>query len=181
MYVYASISRAKSSSVIVYQLFVYVWLSFTSSWAFRGQRWLLFIFASSMPSIVPGTKYEKCSINVNWMTEWTNFQQISRLYLCPHFVSYPHRDLLVYQKGDKRDSDSFGAHKRMLALFSYYIRKRLARWNEKGPYPQRDLGTYVGFVTMPVGWPWLSYLTLKVLNSLICKIRIHTSWDSSKE
>lgn len=124
MYVYASISRAKSSSVIVYQLFVYVRLSFTSSWAFRGQRWLLFIFASSMPSIVPGTKYEKCSINVNWMTEWTNFQQISRLYLCPHFVSYPHRDLLVYQKGDKRDSDSFGAHKRMLALFSYLLYKK---------------------------------------------------------
>lgn len=84
-----------------------------------------------MPSTVLGTKYERCSINVNWMSEWTNVQQVSRLYLCPHFVSYPHRDLLVYQKGGKRVSDSFGTQEQVLALFSYYIRKSMLEW-EKG-------------------------------------------------
>lgn len=81
---------------------LFICLSFTSLWTLWGQRWVSFIFASSMPTIGPGTKYEGCSISVNW-NEWINNQQISRLYLCPYFVSHPLLDLLVYQKGGKRD------------------------------------------------------------------------------
>lgn len=146
---------------------LFICLSFTSLWTLWGQRWVSLIFASSMPTIGPGTKYEGCSISVNW-NEWIN-NQISRLYLCPYFVSHPHLDLLVYQKGGKRDSDSFGTQEQMLALFIYHKRNSMMYWKEKGPKPQRHIGTYFGFVTMPAGWSWVSYLSFKVLNSLICK------------
>lgn len=152
----------------LYTSSLFICLSFTSVWTLWGQRWVSFIFASSMPTIGPGTKYEECSISVNW-NEWINNQQISRLYLCPYFVSYPHLDLLEYQKGGKRDSDSFGTQEQMLALFIYHKRNSMIYWKEKGPKPQRHVGTYFGFVTMPAGWSWVSYFSFKVLNSLICK------------
>lgn len=44
-----------------------------------------------------------------------------------------------------------------------------------------DLGIYFGFVIMPAGLPWVNYLSLKALNSLIRQIRIHTSQDSYNE
>lgn len=145
---------------------LFICLSFTSLWTLWGQRWVSFIFASSMPTIGPGTKYEGCSISVNW-NEWINNQQISRLYLCPYFVSYPLLDLLVYQKGGKRDW--FIWNTRTNVSIIYHKKNSMIYWKEKGPKPQRHIGTYFGFVTMPAGWSWVSYLSFKVLNSLICK------------
>lgn len=113
-------------------------------------------------------KVWRCSINVNWMSEWINDEQISRCYLRSHFVSYTPKETGIQLE-------------RMLALFICHIRNSMIHWKEKGPYTQRDLRIYFGFVIMPTSLPWVNYWSLKALNSLIRQIRIHTSQDSYKE